>query len=653
MRKLLLILLLLCLTISVARAQNAPEVQNTLIECLSGMPTDEIIGQTALCGELTVPENWQAPTDRTLALHYVVLKSPSPAPFPDPVIYLEGGPGASALVNVPFLAGAFAEIRRYRDVIIYDQRGTSFSTPLFCPNDVKSAPLPEDLQLPELPTSADPEIQALLDYAPNLDSFATTINCRAYFEAQGIDLSQYSTANSVRDLVALMTALDYAAYNIYGISYGTNVALELFRYYEDHADLDLPPLRTGIVDGVVPPNVDTRGGQGFISGYNILRVFADCEANAACGAAFPNIHQRAVDLMLQIAATPLTVGTETIEFEQLRHVLNHALEYKLADSGLVAGIGAAYLPLMISELEQGITTTYVGLRDDTLPAVAAGVSSVPGNPLAVIARESGTLAGTARGLANQLEQLERQTQRASAALASGLPVSDYFLQEVRIALNGLDSLTATFFPAAFDYLLATEHSRDNLASFASSLNADLATLVPLMSDADVEAAYAALAHLRPHIDSANIITLDVITCNDRFGSFDLESLFADFRAFEVPGLISKTDVAVNQKVMCTLWGLTPAESRLRPPVVTDLPIMVMNGSVDAETPVEWGEAAYDALTNAYFVTFAYFPHGSSTQFDCGPAVTAAFLLDPSRMPNTDCAADLQTELYPFVLSGSS
>ena len=233
-----------------------------------------------------------------------------------------------------------------------------------------------------------------------------------------------------------------------------------------------------------------------------------------------------------------------------------------------------------------------------------------------------------------------------------MSLPEYFIQEVRIGLNELDNLTATFLPATFDLLLAGEHSRQDLAAFAASINANIGSMVPLMSDADVEAAYRLLASMRPSIDSANLIALDVISCNDRYGSFDLEAIFNGYRTFEVPGLIKKNDVAVNAKVVCTVWGLTSADTALRPPVVTDLPILMTNGSVDAETPVEWGEAVYQSLENAHFLTFAYYPHGASTQFTCGPAVAAAFLLDPGQMPDTTCADDLQTKVFPFVVSGA-
>ncbi len=650
--RLLLILLLFSLSLSAASAQESPATLNTQIDCSFVLPPDEVIGSTALCGELTVPENWDLPNGRSITISYVVLKAHSESPFPDPVIYLEGGPGSSALFKVPFLAEAFVEIRRYRDVILYDQRGTAFSTPLFCPSEVANAPLPDDLSLPELPTSTDTEIQTLLESAQTLSGFSAAINCRPYLEAQGFDLSQYSTANSIRDLVAMMTTLDYEAYNIYGISYGTNVALELFRYYEENEGAPLPALRSGIIDGVVPPNVDTRGGQGYIYAYNILRVFADCEADAACGTAFPNIRQRAVDLLLRVGAEPLTIGDETIEFESLRRVLTDGLQYKQSDTGDVIGIGAQYFPLLIAELEQGILTTYVGLRDGTLPPASQPEAQAPASGVfGSIARDAGTLAETARDLTSDIEALQRESQRASAALSGDRPLPEVFIQDVRLGISQLDSLSATFFPAVLDMLLTGERNRENLAAFGASLD-QAGALVALMSDAEIEEAYRLLDGIRPTISPANIITLDVISCNDRYGSFDLEALFAGFRSFEVPGLISKVDVSVNQKVACILWGLTPENTPLRPPVTTALPILVSNGSVDVETPVEWGEAASQSLENAYFVNFAYFPHGASTQFSCGPAVTAAFVLDPSRMPDTGCADDAQAAWFPFVLSGA-
>lgn len=653
-RLILLLLMTSPFIVMITNAQAPIATNNIQKDCAVGLPVDEVDGQTIICGELTVPENWQQPDGRQITINYAILKTASRSPFADPVIYLEGGPGGSTLVNIPFQVETFAELRRYRDVILYDQRGTPFSSPLFCPTAIAEAEIPDDYAYPELPTSNDPEIQQLLDTALTLGSAVTATNCKSYFDQQGIDLSQYSTANSVLDLVAMMDAFDYESYNIYGISYGTNIALELFRYYEANPDAALPPLRAAIIDGNVPPHVDTRGGQAYIVPNNILRVFSDCEAIPTCSAAFPDIRQRAVDLLAQVADESLVIGEEMIESGQLVTLMGNSLNYSLNEAGRVSGIGASYLPLMIDELERGILTTYIGLRDGTLPPAPDDTTDEgdQGNLFGTIAEESSELATTARNLADGIEALQQESQQVSDILESGLPLSGYFVRELRIGVNEMNYFTALLFPGLVDALLAEEPQREYLAAFASGINPELAGVVALMSDDDIEATYHLLAEVRPSLDSANSIATDIITCNDRYGSFDLETIFAGYRTYEAPSLVKKIDVAVNEKVRCALWGLTDESTTLPTPVVTDLPILVANGSVDPATPEEWGVAAYESLTNAYFVTFAYFPHGATTQFPvlgCGPDVATAFLLDPSHMPDIACADDFQTLRYPFAL----
>jgi pimeloyl-ACP methyl ester carboxylesterase len=634
----------------VAERLSQTQVSQRQTDCPFGLPEDEIVNQTIECWELTVPENWESPGAEEVTISYVILKSPSLSPFPDPVIYLEGGPGSSALAGLPLLQSTFADLRRYRDIIIYDQRGTAFSSPLICPTEVREQPIETPEQIPDAAQGVDSDIDALVNNAKSSTGYQTAVNCAPYFAEQGIDLSQYSTANSVQDLIALMDTLDYEAYNIYGISYGTNVALELFRTYEENGDASLPALRSGIIDGNVPPNVDTRGGQALITPENILRVFEECEAEVVCSAAFPNIRQRAVDLIRQTTESPLTIGDETIEAGDLRQVLGSALTFKTDEknSGLVVGIGAAYLPLMVDELENGISDTYIGLRDGKLPATPAVVETSPANPLSVVATETTSLAAEARALADEIEALNRQSRRAAEALASGQPLPDFFMSELRLGISKLDYLSMLFLPAGVELALTGERTRETLLGIAGGISEELAAIVPLMTDDDVTQTFDQIEAIVPTLTATDTITNIVITCNDRYGSFDLERIFEDYRAYEVPELINKIDVAVNNKTECEGWGLTPEDTDLTEAVISDLPILVSSGSVDTETPVEWGEAAAIGLSNALSVTFAYAPHGASTQFDCGPAVATAFIMYPEQQPDVTCATSLQ-DRFPFIL----
>src|SRR5262249_41959139 len=76
--------------------------------------------ETARCGRLTVPENRKQPNGRTISLSVAIIPSVSRNPKPDPIVWLAGGPGDDAIVEIPMaLAG---HLNRDRDVIFMSQR---------------------------------------------------------------------------------------------------------------------------------------------------------------------------------------------------------------------------------------------------------------------------------------------------------------------------------------------------------------------------------------------------------------------------------------------------------------------------------------------------------------------------------------------------
>ena len=79
------------------------------IEFSSAFP--EYPAPAAECGYLTVLEDRSKPSGPTIRIHYAVFQSFSESPLPDPVVYLEGGPGGHALQSGPAglrgLGGAF------------------------------------------------------------------------------------------------------------------------------------------------------------------------------------------------------------------------------------------------------------------------------------------------------------------------------------------------------------------------------------------------------------------------------------------------------------------------------------------------------------------------------------------------------------------
>ncbi len=103
------------------------------------------------CGYITVPENHEDPEGRKIQIAYVVLEAKDSLSDADPVIYLSGGPGGSALDSERISRWNSHPFREKRDVILLDQRGIGYSSAL--PNmykelfDVMAADATEEEEL--------------------------------------------------------------------------------------------------------------------------------------------------------------------------------------------------------------------------------------------------------------------------------------------------------------------------------------------------------------------------------------------------------------------------------------------------------------------------------------------------------------------------
>ena len=413
-RKISLSLLLLSLALltfsgaALAQEQTIPQaVSGKVVPCPMPVPTSEIEGETIICGEIQVPENWDDPTGQLLTLTYARLVSKNLSHIADPILYFFGGPGGSILAFQGAPGADFPYLRETRDVIVFDQRGNRYSADLRCPFEVMAGD-PADgpaamaalaaLGQPNFTLASDP--QAVLDYARQKEKImGLASRCAAYLAEQGVDLTQYNTANTVRDAVALMDHLGDPAYNLFGVSYGTQVALAVADYYEQNPDAALPPVRSIVIDGVFPINV-SKAEELLETPYNTLRVFADCEADAACGAAYPGIRQTLIDLLAALESAPIkTASGAEVTLDNLREVLFTAVQTR--NVPLIT-----YLPRMVDELARGETATY-----DVARALIAGKvqPAAPGAPDASIFDpvkvETMSLAEELRGIAARLDTL--------------------------------------------------------------------------------------------------------------------------------------------------------------------------------------------------------------------------------------------------------
>lgn len=170
-------------------------------------------------GRLVVKENRRNPNSNLIELAFTRLKCTAPNPGP-PVIYLEGGPGSSAISVARYAEymRAFMKLREVGDVILLDQRGVGLSRPNL--TRLSAQPLP-------------------LDFFANEANALSTIKERSreaaeYFRKQGVDLPAYNTIESAHDIDDLRKALGVEKVNLVGFSYGTHLGLAAIRYHGDH-----------------------------------------------------------------------------------------------------------------------------------------------------------------------------------------------------------------------------------------------------------------------------------------------------------------------------------------------------------------------------------------------------------------------------------
>jgi pimeloyl-ACP methyl ester carboxylesterase len=199
-RTLVLLLLALAAVILPATASAAPRFH----PC-SGRPAVQ-------CGRVVVPFDQTGVVRGSLALHVERLHTQGSAK--GAMIALAGGPGQAA---TPFLGDfrvTLDSALHGRDLVVFDQRGTGLSNELFCRGLGNH-------KLPDLGVG----------------------NCAARL---GAIRSFFSTSESVSDIEAIRQAIGVDKIDLYGVSYGTKVALDYAIRYPQHVD-------RLILDSVVMP----------------------------------------------------------------------------------------------------------------------------------------------------------------------------------------------------------------------------------------------------------------------------------------------------------------------------------------------------------------------------------------------------------------
>ena len=225
----------------------------------------------ARCGTFRVPENRELPNGRTIALRLAVVPARDAGTSLEPLVYLAGGPGGSAVDGAAGIVRVFGGLNETHDIVLVDQRGTGGSNRVVCP--------------PPRNTS-DTSARALRAYV------------RSCLTRARADARLYTTVPAMEDLADVVRALGYERVNVYGGSYGATAAQYLL---SQHPEL----VRTVILDGGTLLDVPIFELWGRNGERALRSILTRCAKAPRCARAFPRVRSEVFEVMAALRRAPV------------------------------------------------------------------------------------------------------------------------------------------------------------------------------------------------------------------------------------------------------------------------------------------------------------------------------------------------------------
>jgi pimeloyl-ACP methyl ester carboxylesterase len=113
-------LFLVALILNVVSAST--ELQNCVIPGVKGH---------VQCGQVQVAENRNQQGGRVIELKVIELQAEMQPKRPDPLYVLQGGPGQPVTQLASYYGRVFSALRKFRDIVLVDVRGTGQSNGLY------------------------------------------------------------------------------------------------------------------------------------------------------------------------------------------------------------------------------------------------------------------------------------------------------------------------------------------------------------------------------------------------------------------------------------------------------------------------------------------------------------------------------------------
>ncbi len=606
--------------------------------CPRPLLASEIEGETVICGRISMPEDHDTPDGQRVRLFFTVLKSHSDYPSPDPLVHLHGGPGSGILGSFAGFSQLFDPFRQTRDVVMFDQRAAGLSG---------------------TSTSCFEALRAHIDVlvAPGFDGYGVepiadgeglTAACSAELRAQDIDLSNYNTLENALDVRAVMTGLGYETYNLYGISYGTKLSLEVMRSAPEG-------LRAVIIDGVAPPSVKLYDTVAQPLDEAIQMVVDLCGADADCDKAYPDLGGVIRQVLATAAAGDLVVAGEPMPVE------GAMLPFMIRNGAYRKESLTPYIPALMYELTEDAQPVWEsliakGFAFDTLSDLQAEevrkkVKGLEGDPLRAaetVLAEADLFKAAEVALVGSIEELRLAMQR-DRELG---PLGALFDRELERAGGAWTSDPEAALAVARDYLALQTGAGDKarLLEFVTRHFDDdvrLRALIEAMNEAELAQVFRVIAFAadRPEHEYLKNVHLGIYACQEDVPYNSIDGYKEVSAGLNFPAI---TEIWLAEMgrfyEMCATFEPAPRDG-FHDPIVSDIPTLSIGSGWDIQTAASWAEVAVEPLTNGQSIIIPEAGHGAIIYQPCVVDMSVAFINDPTIEIDDRCRMAAMPEFW--------
>lgn len=524
-------------------------------------PNDIQLDAAITCGFLTVQENRGRADSQSIQLFVVKLAAPG-EDASDPLVVLAGAPGDDPSPLVQWFATA--PVRETRSVFILHPRGVGLSEP--------------SLACPEYAADGDPQVM--------LQSLA---DCYNRLLQEGRDLAGYSLEQRAIDVADLAQVLALEEINLLGNDVGAAVAQLVAERY--------PALvRSIVLESPLPAGVNRTLESAFGANDALRKVFADCERDSACTAAYPDLEARFLQMIEWYNQNPTPASIGFGDGDAIAALIFARLQK-----------GGGDIPALIHALYSGDFGT------------ACQIAPVPGGCL---------LPGTSSlAPGSNITATDTLTESPSTSTTAGVETTmpdapqawrDYFVNPD--APQGIEEAAL----ARLQRELGIE-TRDELIAFLDTLAVQ--SFLPLL----------AATGASPQPPAHNQGALLTILCAEDAPWYTIDDIQRIRR--RLPAQVASLLAAPAEELLlvCPLWLTPPAANGDRIMQVSAAPALIMAGAYDPVTPARWARRSGADFSQPFVRIFAGQGHNLlQTPDGCAQQMLAAFVARPDQAPNPYC-----------------